>query len=333
MSDSDKPKPRTTLSESLEAEDELIIDLVEEIEEDASPDALGSPDRPAIGEASDAAETPDAGIADLAETAFEKEADRPEGGARSAEPAAGESDAAALKEDEDIDWLLDPEEETSSTGSDLRPDASADPGSSGGASIAAAPETEALLDALIPPPAEADSAEEDEDIELIEIEDEDVDDEILRFDDLDLDKTPPVADRIPEAEAPEDLLSDADADLFPETSAADVFAANIASGLTVAEDASVGSAAAAAIAAAAAALVPPSPATPIPSPAPEEPPVTERVSLSAEQIDAALERVIERRLGSTLESIVLRAVETAVTNEIQRLKALLLDEDIHDRTL
>ena len=56
------------------------------------------------------------------------------------------------------------------------------------------------------------------------------------------------------------------------------------------------------------------------------------LALSDEQIDAAVERVIERRLGGTLESIVLRAIETAVSAEIQRLKTLLLEDDSGDPT-
>lgn len=330
MSDSDKPKLHTTPTESSEAEDEPIIDLVEEIEEDASSDALflSDPSIPETDEPHPSAETADAGFVDLGELVFDEEEDLSESGHLALEPAAGDSEAPALQKD--IDWLLAPGDHATATEGDRLEDAPAGEGSERRELNAVDPETEAILETLISPPAETGSGSEDEEIELIEIEDEDsdADDEIVWMDDLDLDQTPPAAEPTPEAEAPANPLSAADAALFPETSAADVFAANVASGLTNAETAPGDVALPAAIAASAAFTAP---STPAPPAAPEAPPVADGFALSDEQFDAALERVIERRLGATLESIVLRAVETAVAGEIQRLKALLLDEDTDNR--
>ncbi len=332
MSDSDKLRPHTTPTESSEGEDESIIDLVEEIEEDTPPDALPSldPSMPAIGQLPDAAGTPAAGFADLGKLDFDEEEDQPEGDDLSLGPAANEPDALALEES--MDWLLEPEADAPSTEDDQRPDASVDTNWVNTELNETAPATAAILETMVPPSIETDSGNEDDDIELIDIEDDEDDDEIVWFDDLDLGEAPPAAELSPEADAPANPLSDADADLFPETSAADVFAANVAAGSTITDSAPADLALPTAIASAVASLAPPSPASPIQPPAPEEPPIADRVSLSDEQIGAALERVIERRLGSTLESLVLRAVETAVANEIQRLKTLLLDDDSDDRT-
>jgi len=331
MSDSDKLRPHTTPTESSEAEDESIIDLVEEIEEDTLPDALPplAQSMPAIDEPPDAAGVPAAEFADLGKLDFDEEEEQPQSDDLALKPATAESDFSTLKED--IDWLLDPEEEVSSFEGGQSVDASADTGSESGDVHAAAPETEAILEALIPPSAETDSGSEEDDIELIEIED-DEDEEIVWFDDLDLDKEPPVAELTPEAEAPVNPLTEADADLFPETSAADVFAANVASGVPATDRAPADFALPTAIAAAAASLATSPLSSPAQPPTPEEPPIAESISLSDEQIDAALERVIERRLGNTLESVVLRAVETAVADEIQRLKSLLIEDGSSDRT-
>ena len=334
MSDSDKLRPHTTPTESSKAEDESIIDLVEEIEEDTFPDALPplAQSMPATDEPSDAAGVPATEFADLGKLAFDEEEDQPQSDDLSLKPTAGESDVSTLKED--VDWLLDPEEEISSFENDQSVDAAPDASPESGDIHTAALETEAILEALIPPSAETDSGSEDDDIELIEIED-DEGEEIVQFDNIDLDQASPVAEaapEAPEAEAPLNPLTESDADLFPETSAADVFAANVASGVPAADSAPADFAWPTALAAAAASLATSLPSSLAQPPTPEEPPIAESISLSNEQIDAALERVIERRLGSTLESVVLRAVETAVADEIQRLKSLLTEDGSSDRT-
>jgi len=338
MSDSEKLKPETLPTEPAEAEDESIIDLVEEIEE-LSPSQPSSPldqPLPAIDEAFNDVATSAAGLADLGKIGFDEEEDQPEGDDPSLIPATRQSDAPVLEEN--MDWLLDPEAEASAIEGGPQPD------SSTGAHLEylefkeSAPDAEAMLDAVIPPSTEAGSGNEEDDLELIEIEDEaveeveEVDDELVWFDDLDLEQTPPSPELAAEAAAPATPLSDADMEIFPETSAADVFAANVASGLTATDSASDVFSSAAAAVLAASPLASPPPASPIQPPVSEEPPIAGNVSLSTEQIDAAIERVIERRLGGTLESIVLQAVETAVANEIQRLKTLLLNDDFEDRT-
>jgi hypothetical protein len=313
-------------TESSEAEDESIIDLVEEIEEDTIPDDLPSPDpsMPAVPEPPDSARPPAAELDDLGTLDFEEE-DQPLSDDLSLKPAAEEYDTSAVKED--LDWLLDAEGDASPVEGGQPADAASHTGLASGDTHAAAPETEALLEALIPPSAETDADSEEDDIELIEIEDAE-DDEIVWFDDPALDQAPPGPELASEVEAPLNPLSKADADLFPETSAADVFAANVASGEITGDSPSVDWTLPTAAAAAAASLASSSPA----SPASAEPPIPESISLSDEQIDAALERVIERRLGSTLESVILRAVESAVAMEIQRLKRLLLEDDSSDPT-
>jgi hypothetical protein len=79
--------------------------------------------------------------------------------------------------------------------------------------------------------------------------------------------------------------------------------------------------------------VPPPSAAELPPPSSVPPPAEDGPKLSNEQIEAAVERLIERRLGGSLESIVRRAVEAAVTKEIKRLQQLLLEYDPDNPTL
>jgi hypothetical protein len=46
-------------------------------------------------------------------------------------------------------------------------------------------------------------------------------------------------------------------------------------------------------------------------------------SVSAEQLEAAIERVMDRMLGEKIDRLLATAIENAVTREIQRLKRLL----------
>jgi len=132
-----------------------------------------------------------------------------------------------------------------------------------------------------------------------------------------------------DAAAPESRPSGADIDEFSETSAADVFAANVAFGGIALHGGSADSPPLQPLAPASAPLVPLPPAAPTQTFI-EAPSTIEGAALSNEQIEAAVERLIERRLGGSLESIVRRAVETAVTKEIKRLQQLLLDYDLDD---
>lgn len=327
MNDPDKTKPETPPKAPAQAQDELIIDLVDEIEE-SSPDGLSPLEQNLFGitEIAPAAEPPSSELADLGKLNFDEEEDQPIEAGLSLESPLGESDASSLKEN--LDWLFEPagSEDTPSEAGDGLPDGSSAALLNEPALKDPFPETKELLEAMTPDAAEAEPLDEDEDIELIEVEDEDTDNEIVWFDDMNLEKAP-AAESTPEAPAAPAPPIDIEADLFEETSAADVFAANVASGLAAGDSASVPSsppAATAPAAAALAALIPP----------PPEPPLLAEGArtLSDDQIDAAVERVIERRLGGTLESIVLRAVEAAVSAEIQRLKSLLLEDDPSNRT-
>jgi hypothetical protein len=172
---------------------------------------------------------------------------------------------------------------------------------------------------------------EEDELELIEIEDTEGEDALGRVDDVDANQQP--ASSAPTQEAPAPALSpfvpEPEAD--PATSAIDVFAANMAAGWTEFEPVAVDPAGPEAPIPNDVQLSAPIPVPPIQSPPPESPTIAEAVpTLSDEQIDAAVARVIERKLGSTLEAIVQRAIETAVSNEIQRLKTLLLENDPGD---
>jgi hypothetical protein len=334
MSDSDKLKPENPpTAPATEAENESIIDLVEEIEEPASADSLPPLEQEllGIGEAIPVAEPPAMGLSDLGELDFDEEEDQPAEESLSLEPVVEEGDVPS---NENMDWLLEPE-------ADLRSDEHDDrQGASTGELTEKTElyideqfsETKEILQAMTTPSIEAGPTSEDEELELIEIEDDEADNEIVWFDDLKSDKLPPSAEMVSEAAAPPAPLSDTDSNLFSETSAADVFEANVASGLTTTDHPTAVPAPPEPVIPSIAPLAALLPTPPVQPPPSEAPPSAESLSLSAEQIDAAVERVIERRLGGSLESIVLRAVETAVANEIQRLKALLLEDDLDDRT-
>jgi hypothetical protein len=331
MSDSDKERPENSSTKPAEAEDESIIDLVDEIEDQSAPDALPAldPQLISIAEALDAQRLPSTPLPDLEQLDFEEEEEQPERERLPGEAAILETDAPSLNES--MDWLLDPVAEDSSDGRDKPPAAASAAPLEKIAFDEPSPETKQILEEMSPPFTAADAGDGDDDIELIEIEEDEPDNGLLWLDDLDLDKIPAATKRPVDGLPLASPLSDTDADLFPETTAADVFAANMASGEMVSDRASAAapSPAEGLIPAVAALATPVAAAAALPSSA--ELPIAEAASLSAEQIEAAVERLIERKLGGTLESIVVRAVETAVAKEIQRLKLLLLEYDPDDR--
>jgi hypothetical protein len=172
---------------------------------------------------------------------------------------------------------------------------------------------------------------EEDELELIEMEDTEGEDALGWVNDLDASQPPASIAPIREAPAPvhPPFVPEPEAD--PVTSAIDVFAANMAAGWTESERVAVDPAGPEAPIPNDVQLSAPIPVPPVQSPPLESPTVAEVVpTLSDEQIDAAVARVIERKLGSTFEAIVLRAIETAVSNEIQRLKTLLLEDDPGD---
>jgi len=337
MTDSEKMKPESPRTELEKSEDEPIIDLVEEIEEIEQLDAFDSSSPldsplPAIDEAFEDVAAPDDGLADLGEMDFAAEDDQPQDEGGSLPPAAGPTDAPDLEEN--VDWLFDSETAPDAAEGGLPPDSAADAPWEHLDFEETAPPAESISDAMDPVSTAPGSDDEEEDLELIEIEDEAVeeaDDELVWFDDADQEPAPSFLAAEAEAETPESPLTPADLELLADTSAADVFAANVASGLAAADSASDLITSKAAAVSAAAPLAAPPPTAPIQPPTSQEPPDLERVSVSTEQLEAALERVIERKLGGTLESMVLQAVETAVANEIQRLKTLLLNDDFDER--
>jgi hypothetical protein len=334
MSDSEKLKPESPPTEPEEAEDEPIIDLVEEIEDQNSSESSSPLDStlPAIDAAFDDVAASDAGLADLEKLDLAAEGDQSQDEDSSWFPTPGPSDAPGL--DENVDWLFDSETAPAATESGQPPDSATDAPWEHLEFEETAPPAEPMRDAMGPASTAAGSDDEEEDLELIEIEDdevEEVDDELVWFDDVDLEPAPPSSESAAEAESPATPPTAADLDLFSDTSAADVFSANVASGLAATDSASDLISYTAAAVSAAAPLSTPPPAAPILPPASEEPPDVGSVSVSIEQIEAALERLIERRLGGTLESLILQAVETAVANEIQRLKTLLLNDDFDER--
>ncbi|MCU0590770.1 MAG: hypothetical protein MUC57_04775 [Desulfobacterales bacterium] len=334
MSDSDKLKPATPPPEPAE-EDEAIIDLVEEIEEPSPSDPLSPLEQHllGIGEAFDAAGAPSPGLVDLGKLDFDEEDSSSEAGGPALEDAAPGADAPTLEES--MDWLLEPETDASPIEDDHPASASTETDPERMESNEAFPDTREILEGIAPFSMETDPVDEDDDLELIEIEDDEddeIDKDLVWLDDVEMNTAPASAESIAEPAAPAAPLPETSPDLFAETSAADVFAASVAAGLATAVGASETPPPPEATVPDAPPPVALFPTPPIQPPPSEEPPVDVGLSLSAEQIDAAVERVIERRLGSTLESIILRAVETAVSNEIQRLKALLLDDNVDDRT-
>jgi hypothetical protein len=330
MSDSDKERPENSSTKPAEAEDESIIDLVDEVEEPSATDSLPAlePQLISIAEALDAQRPPSTPLPDIEKLDFEEEEEHPERDGLYGKASILETDAPSLNES--MDWLLD------SVAGHSSDDRDKPPAEASGAPLEEiafdelTPEAKPIFEEMSPALTAADAGDEDDDIELIEIEEDVPDNGLLWLDDLDLDKTPAATNGPVDALPLESPLSDTDADLFPETTAADVFAANMASGGMLSDRASAVPSPAEGIIPAVAAL-----ATPVAAaatqPSSEVPPTAEGALLSTEQIEAAIERLIERKLGGTFETIVLRAVETAVAKEIQRLKLLLLEYDPDDR--
>lgn len=330
MNHFDKKKPQNPLTTPEEAEDESIIDLVEEIDEPSPPNALSPLERKLlnIGEEINAAGEPPPKLADLDDLDFEEEEDQAAGGPSALEPPIGEAETSPSKED--MDWLYGP-------GADAH---SAEIEKSLGALDSEneellgfeeqLPEAEDILEAATPVAKTTDPESEDDDIELLEIEDDEIDDEIVWFDDLD--KELPSAEAKLEAEADAAPLFDPDPNRLSESSAADIFSAHVESGLTAGETA-IPTDPPLAVAVPAAAPMN-SLATRLPlEPSPPETLIPAGTAgLSADEIDAAVERVLEHKLGGTLQSIIRQAIEAAVSKEIQRLKALLLEDGAGERT-
>ena len=59
-------------------------------------------------------------------------------------------------------------------------------------------------------------------------------------------------------------------------------------------------------------------------------PAAAPVDISPDQIEAALERIIEKKLSEKIDDLLIQAIEDAVTKEIDRIKRLLMDEISED---
>ena len=193
-------------------------------------------------------------------------------------------------------------------------------------------EAEEIMDS--PPAAEDESGggNDDETLELLDLDDHDIDNELVWFDDLD---KPPAHGAVAQAgqsgvaplePAGPRLFSDAPA---ADTTAADLFDAFVQSGRPVGGDAleSAGPLAAAA-----------APLAAIPVTAALSQSYTVDVSqppaantLTEDQIEAAVERVITRMYAGTIEMIIRQSIEKAVLKEIERLKNHLLENDLGDK--
>jgi len=196
--------------------------------------------------------------------------------------------------------------------------------------------------------SDATRAAKDEPPELLDLDEAELDNELLLFDDLLKGDATEAATPSGETESEEiELLLPEDADLGP-TSAADVFAAHLDSvfaggsgghprpaegGIVVPLPAADPepvppprpSPLAGIVAAVASTAVPAAGVEiPVESPRPAAP---QPAHLAPEEIEAAVERVIERKLGGPIEAAIRRAIETAVSREIERLKRLLLEDE------
>jgi hypothetical protein len=329
---SDTPKEDGRKPPHERDEDEPIIDLVDEVgrkpqeplsrlegrllglEEENEPDDLKLPELPDLSE--------------LGNLDFDEEDEpAPQDSPSSEAPAA--ADEASQAEGE-LDWLFEPEADTSSAGEEQTP------GSADSENIDSAEQfldAEEILDDLPDLGEKTDSTPEDDTLELLDIEEEEIDDEIIWFDDVEkasaaLESDTPAGEAAAPTAEPEEPV-------FPETSAADLFEAHLASetgrpekesGPDVADILTPPAAALGEMAAAPEPLP-----TEAPAPADKTPPAIEPAAPSAEDIEAAVERVIARKLGGSIETIILQAIEKAVSKEIERIRHLILEDDPRDR--
>lgn len=332
MSDIWKKDPQLPSTES--KDDDEIIELVEEIGEESPRHPLSALERKLldIGDnrnaADDAlADLPD--IADLARIDFEEEEDEEKASANGLPAAETGNKAADVSMTVDAARLFRPDgkEDSAPTESHLPPPLD------DVEEIAEFDEqfldAEDLLEGLATPPEDTASGEA-EDLELLDVEEDDGDNEIVWFDDLDKpDHEAPPVEPAPEEVKPGAPLLGTESESIQDTSAADVFAAHIESARADADAAARLAAMTGGAAAALHAPVESPPAAPSPAAVDASPPTVP--GLAPEEIEAAVERVMARKLGGTIEAIILQAIEKAVSKEIERLKGLLLEDETSER--
>jgi len=342
MSDNWKKDPQLPPTESRDDDD--IIELVEEISEESPRHPLSALEQKLLDIDDNRntavptfADLPD--ITDLGRIDFEEEEDEEKAPEESPPPAEAGPEPTGLSAVQDAAQLFGPDEKVDSAATEKDPAAPLDEIQEIAEFDEQFLDAEDLLESPPTPPEDIASVDE-EDLELLEIEEDDGDDEIVWFDDLDKpDHDTSPAGQTPEEVKPEAPPLDTEAEPVQDTSAADVFAAHVesaradaytATGLaaTAAEAGSERAAASEAAAFQAPTEFPLS--TPQTTAADASPPAAP--GLASEEIEAAVERVIARKLGGAIEAIILQAIEKAVSKEIERLKSLLLEGEDSDRT-
>jgi hypothetical protein len=339
--------PKSDLPEPLkpdEDDDEPIIDLVDEIVDPYPQGDLSELRSKLLDLESemeeldeDSPDLPD--LANLGNLEFDEENELALDG--SPPETASTADGAPPSED-DLHWLFEQKEEVSSPATDKGPDS---PDSDVAEILDFEDEFLDAEDNLEDLPdskaadfrAELDAGEDTDMLEIIEIEDEEVDNEIIWFDDS-AEVAPPSEIEVETGRTDEVPAAEKDAEFLSETSAADLFDAHLESGMPSPEDeAGVSGLADELVSAAAAGLAGPREAAESPmiepsTPVSEKMPPAHPIGLSPEAIEAAVERIVARKFGGTMESIILQAIEKAVSKEIERLKHLLLEDDPANRT-
>lgn len=332
MFDSDKRDPEKQKNQPTD-NNEPIIDLVEEVGEAAGgPDlmdleknllelerkigiSLGE-DPQTDGEAAyELPEIPDIDAIDLDDASEGPMVPEP------GSPAMTESDAQAA-ENRDIDWLFQ----------ELDGSGPAGPGKDTGADPGAITEItefdEQFLEAeeidedpLMLAEDEPAEEEEEDDAELLDLEEDEADNEIVWLDDIaaeaagdaeDLAEMPETPTGLEQAEPEpplfgqeaESLVREAPEPPRPEFSPL--------------------------AAAAVAPLLSPVGSSPAEEAAADD--LFGEAPISSEQIDAAVERIIERKFAGRIEAVIVQAIEKTVTREIEKLKRLLLENDPENDT-
>jgi hypothetical protein len=160
---------------------------------------------------------------------------------------------------------------------------------------------------------EEDKAPDAEEIELLEVDEGAAENDRLWLEELERELLPP--DSLTNDD-PSKTAAPAAPPLEPgpETTAADIFAAHLEAQAEAPEP-DEGPAAALA----AQPIPPAAPAVPLAPPAP---------ALSEEAVEAVVERVLARKLGTDIPTAVRRAIEESVAREIERVKRLILEEDL-----
>lgn len=325
MEDYKEKDPKLTPIDTLE--DDAIIELVDEVDEESPPAAISPLESQLLGIPGAAAGRPaqDRHPGSPAGIHFDEQDESP---AAADQPPGGASESISL---EDAEWLFaeDPKKPAAGPTNAIEEISEFD---------------EQFMDTDVPPALSAgpDAGSPDGAVEVLDIEEDELDNELLWFDDLKAEDAAPAEPPAGLAEHEDiELILPEDGELGP-TSAADVFAAHLDSlfpesgakrtpeGIQLQvpvddEDRST---------------LPPvheppeTTAAPDPAPvAPLAPPAAEPASavglparIAPEELEAAVERVIERKLGGAIEEVVLRVIESAVTREIERLKKLLLED-------